>query len=114
MNGNFLSLWDIPVLAAAAFALSRLWFQGGIFAGFIEKAKLRTNDDRWYVRLPNELVTCPLCFSTEVTALLGLTLLLPRLLAGSLLGEFCQLTLFVIASMSLIPVGYIKSQDEED
>lgn len=112
MDGNPITLWNVPLLAAAAFALSRLWFQGSLFATALEKAKFRADDLRWYVRKPNELLTCPLCLSSQILLFCSLCLVLPQAFLPEMGGLLCRWTLYTAAAAALIPVDYIAPRND--
>lgn len=95
-------LVNVFLVAASSFALTRNWFQGSIFALRLETAKA------WRgaggpLGLLGELLTCPLCLSSQLCILLTLLFLLPAEFLASPWAGVVKLPLYALAASALVP-----------
>lgn len=108
-----LSLLDIPVLAAAAFAVTRAWFQGSVFAASREKLKLWRDGESRLRQFVGELASCPLCLSGQAVLALALVLLLPATLLEEPWATLFRLPLYAFAAWAIIPIAQAAPSDED-
>jgi hypothetical protein len=109
---TWMSLWDIPLLAAASFALARLWFRGSVFDGRREMMLLWADDRRRLRRKIGELLTCPICLSAQLVLWLSVLLILPRSFLPLPWPEVLTWALASLAALALIPLDSIKEDDD--
>src|SRR5580658_1974789 len=108
------SVINIFILAAAAFAVAKLWFRGSLFASGRERAKIWAEANSTPVRLLGELLSCPLCLSTQAAVFLSTFLLLPQLFLPGVVSNLCQWSLVTLAAIAFIPTDSIKLEQHDE